>query len=531
MSRGPSMVIVGPRRLRPDSIAVWLDTGTRHVFKFRQPLTIQGKRTVYRSLPMDALQAKADIHILLVEDNPVDAELVQVKLDAYQPGTYRFTHVNRLADAVRAVTNGDFQAVLVDLNLPDMQGPQTFAALSEAAPQIPYVILTAQANQRQALDLVRMGAQDYLLKDGLGSDLLGRAVHYAMARKEIEKRLEDAAHFDALTGLPNRALFHNRLDRAIARARRKESRVTLLFLDLDRFKMVNDSMGHAAGDELLGQVGQRFKTAVRKSDTVARMGGDEFTVIIEDADKLNTVFHIATKLLHLFDEPFCVNGQDFYVGTSIGIASCRDGVCDPDTLLSQADDAMYQAKACGGNRYWLYSEQPEPIEEDGVEDEGAELAPDSKVIFTDAEDDATLTEVADVMLVDDNPGDRRLITEAFREARMRHRLRVVTDGHKAVACLRRQQVSQLNNIPRLILLDLNMPGFDGFEILQQIRQEPSLDRVAVVMLSTSSDEQDVRRAYALGANAFVAKPASFQRSVQVINTLVRYWMDIVQPVP
>jgi diguanylate cyclase (GGDEF)-like protein len=474
---------------------------------------------------MEASVDQGHIRILMVEDDPVDARFIQHQLDTYMPGQYRFTHVTRVSDALDALASGDFRVVLLDLNLPDMQGPQTFSTLSEAAPNIPLIVIAGLTDRSLALDLVRMGAQDYLVKDELSGGLLGRAVHYAMARKEIERKLEDAAHFDALTGLPNRAMFNNRLDRAIARASRRGSRVSLLFMDLDRFKAVNDTMGHAAGDFLLAQLGQRFKAEVRRSDTVARMGGDEFTVIIEDAEDLSTVFHIANKLLHLFDEPFCIEGQDVFVGTSIGIASCSDGECNADTLLSQADDAMYQAKDCGGNRYWLYRELPEAA----VEREEEVPSPVAGSAAPEPAPETHSSDVADVLLVDDNPVDRRLITEAFREVRMRHRLRVVTDGRKALSCLQRQDGSQAHRIPKLILLDLNVPGFDCFDILRQIRAEPRLSRVPVIMLSSSSDTATIDRAYDLGVDAFVTKPASLQRSVQVIDTLVRYWLDVVRP--
>lgn len=477
---------------------------------------------------MQLTEETSEIRVLLVEDNPADAAFVRHQLIGYQGRQYHIELVNRLETAVEVLSERPFGVILLDLHLPDAQGMETFVTLNEVVPHLPVIVLTGQSDHDQAVKLVKLGAQDYLLKDELNAGLLSRAIRYAIARKDIEKELDDAAHYDALTGLPNRALFHDRLDQAIARSRRRDTVLHLMFMDLDHFKEVNDTLGHAAGDELLRQLGERFDGITRSSDTVARMGGDEFTMIVEDAESDEALLNIANKLLHLFDEPFAVAGTEVTVGTSIGIATCSNGALSADSLLSRADEAMYRAKECGGNCYWIYPESaPDPANEvkgnEGMED-GDD---DAKWRFAEVEW-GLHSDSADVMLVDDNPGDRRLMTEAFREARLRHRLRVVSDAGKVLECLRRRGPKVGYALPRLILLDINMPGTSGFDMLGEIRELPGLSGIPVVIFSTSNDPQDVQRAYELGADAYVKKPSGFSHTVRVVDTLVRYWLDTVK---
>jgi diguanylate cyclase (GGDEF)-like protein/PAS domain S-box-containing protein len=162
-------------------------------------------------------------------------------------------------------------------------------------------------------------------------------------RKHAQQALEHQALHDALTGLPNRVLARDRLDQAILLARRQQTRVALLIIDLDHFKEVNDTFGHQAGDQLLRQVGERFTAELRETDTVARLGGDEFAIVLLAADADGASL-IATKLLVALERPFIVEGQALDVGASIGIAVYPDHADTADTMLRRADIAMYVAK-------------------------------------------------------------------------------------------------------------------------------------------------------------------------------------------
>jgi diguanylate cyclase (GGDEF)-like protein/PAS domain S-box-containing protein len=171
------------------------------------------------------------------------------------------------------------------------------------------------------------------------------------SRIQAEERLQYLATRDALTGLPNRLLLHERLTQAIAQAKRSGHRVGVLFIDLDRFKNVNDTLGHRIGDELLKRVTASLSAALRETDLLARLGGDEFMVIVEDFDDPSVLGRIAQKLLDAIAQPFEIESHDIYVTSSIGIAVYPDDSDDPEELLKHADVAMYRSKELGRNTY------------------------------------------------------------------------------------------------------------------------------------------------------------------------------------
>ena len=175
-------------------------------------------------------------------------------------------------------------------------------------------------------------------------------------RKAIEARTWQQANYDDLTGLPNRNLFMDRLKQMLVEATRDGHRVAVMYLDLDRFKYVNDTLGHDTGDQLLSQAGQRLACCVRESDTVSRLGGDEFTVILRDIASEHAVVVVAEKILEIFLRPFLLNNREAYVGASIGITLFPTDATDPSDLLRNADTAMYQAKEAGRNTYRFFTQ-------------------------------------------------------------------------------------------------------------------------------------------------------------------------------
>ncbi len=184
-------------------------------------------------------------------------------------------------------------------------------------------------------------------------DASGEVTHYVAIQSDItpikdaEERLRHLAHHDLLTGLPNRLLFANALQLSMARAARHGQRLALLFIDLDRFKFVNDSLGHAAGDQLLIEIGQRLKATVRAEDAVARLGGDEFTVVVEEAGSADSVAALARKLIEAVSVPVTVAGRQIAVSASVGIALFPEDADTVDNLCKAADSAMYRAKEHG----------------------------------------------------------------------------------------------------------------------------------------------------------------------------------------
>lgn len=176
-------------------------------------------------------------------------------------------------------------------------------------------------------------------------------------RKRSEEELLRLANYDSLTGLPNRSLFMDRLEQGIGRTSRKNTLLGLLYIDLDRFKIINDSMGHTAGDELLTLAGKRFFECVRNSDTVCRLGGDEFTIILPEMQDISDAGKVAEKILMVMKEPFELDGERINISPSIGVSIYPDDAEDIESLLKNADSAMYFAKSKGRNNYQYYTQE------------------------------------------------------------------------------------------------------------------------------------------------------------------------------
>ncbi len=421
--------------------------------------------------------AATQLHVLLVEDNPLEAELVGELLRRSRHDSFELQHAACLADAIARVERGGIDVVLLDLSLPDSTGLATYRRVHAAAPRLPVVILTNLDDEQVAGCAVREGAQDFLTKRELDTAVLTRAVRYAVERTRAEEALLDSeqryalavegandglwdwniaagaaffsprwaailgvepglvgssvdewfsrvhpddanglketlnAHFagtdehfehehrlrcadldyrwvlargvavrdgggaptrmagsltditvrkraeerllhdafhDALTGLPNRTLFLDRLGLSLEQSRRHKGIVfAVLFLDLDRFKNLNDSLGHSAGDSLLVDFASRLKSCVRPGDTVARMGGDEFGVLLTDVRAPEDATRVAERIQELLEEPFEIGPHEVVITASIGIALGSAEYDRPEDMLRDTDTAMYRAKAAG----------------------------------------------------------------------------------------------------------------------------------------------------------------------------------------
>ncbi|KJU86649.1 PAS/PAC and GAF sensor-containing diguanylate cyclase/phosphodiesterase [Candidatus Magnetobacterium bavaricum] len=174
-------------------------------------------------------------------------------------------------------------------------------------------------------------------------------------KKEAEERLKYIAHFDVLTGLPNRMLFFDRLEQAIVQAKRYSYLVALLYVDLNRFKHINDTYGHQIGDLVLRESAKRLCSCMRDADTVARIGGDEFNVILSRVGEKNDVQHIAEKIIAAMNRPFYFDGIECFIGVSIGISLYPHDARDTDMLIKKADSVMYQVKALGRSDFMFCS--------------------------------------------------------------------------------------------------------------------------------------------------------------------------------
>ncbi len=219
---------------------------------------------------------------------------------------------------------------------------------------------------------VRDFEQDIVFDDGSIRHLVGNAaplrdsngkVYGAVAafidittRRNMEEQIRRMAHFDSLTSLPNRILLMDRLEQALAISQRNHSKTSVIFMDLDHFKAINDSLGHHVGDMLLQQVAERIRGALREVDTVSRLGGDEFVMVLPELRHSEDAKTIAEKLLHALDEDFYISGDRLRISPSMGISIYPDHAADASTLIRIADKAMYHAKQAGRNTYRFYED-------------------------------------------------------------------------------------------------------------------------------------------------------------------------------
>ncbi len=304
-----------------------------------------------RALDVDA---DSPVMVLLVEDSDTSADLVQTALAKL--GGFECFRVVRLADAIESVHNARFDTIITDLSLPDARGLDAVVKLRKAAPDATLVVCSGAEEDALALQVIELGAQDFLVKGYHDADSMGRAVRFARVRRQGEQRLARMAFTDALTGLWNRAVFSQRLDEALAQAKRHTSRLGVIYVDLDGFKGVNDTHGHDAGDQLLLQIATRLRDVVREYDTVARLGGDEFAVLVTHLVP-GALLATAERIAAAVALPVSHNGARFQVTASIGLAEYPEHALDAVLLLKLADDAMYRSKRSGKSQV----QAPQPV--------------------------------------------------------------------------------------------------------------------------------------------------------------------------
>ncbi len=332
------------------------------------------------------------VSILLVDDRPENLCALEASLE---PLGQRLVCVSSGDDALRAVLDEDFAVILIDVKMPGLDGFETIELLRERerSRHIPIIFLSGYSDDDHVLCSYSAGAVDYLLKpfnsDALRSkvsvfvhlrqnELALKAAHVDLERrveertaelvasnkalereiierKTAEQRLFEQAHHDGLTGLPNRALLMAHLDRAVAQWRRRAARgFAVMMIDLDRFKSVNDSLGHLAGDQLLTSFARRLESCLREVDTAARLGGDEFAVLLDGITDLRDATRLAERIQHALVRSFSVDGKELFASASIGIVVMNDSYRRGDELLRDADTALYRAKEAGRARYQVF---------------------------------------------------------------------------------------------------------------------------------------------------------------------------------
>lgn len=287
------------------------------------------------------------VSVLLVEGDPEGADRLRALLGRAGSADHldaRVEQATSLDAALERLAAGGVDVVLLDLELPDSQGLTTFERASAFAPDVPFIILTDVADDRLAVGTVQGGAQDYLVRSEIRPSILGRAVLYAIERHRLIAALRSLSLIDDLTGLYNRRGFTELGEQYIKLAWRSGRAITLVYLDVDRFKSINDTLGHHVGDRALKRVAEVLRSTFRRSDIVARLGGDEFAVLA-----LETTGESAEWLAQRLREGVSVenasNHEPFRLAASVGVArSMGDQKVSLEDLMAQADAAMYREK-------------------------------------------------------------------------------------------------------------------------------------------------------------------------------------------
>jgi diguanylate cyclase (GGDEF)-like protein len=287
----------------------------------------------------------ATFDMLLVEDNPGDARLLTEALKEV-PGLGCTIHQSRtLEDAVGAMIDREFDVVIADLSLPDSAGLSTFLRLQTASPEVPVVVLTGLDDRRVALQAVRAGAQDFLVKGSVEPEAMASALRYAVERHQVMGELKKLSFVDDLTQLYNRRGFFTFGGQLLELLDRREQRAVLVFADLDDLKVINDQHGHGMGDMALRGAADALKAALRGSDVVARIGGDEFAALALDASEQD-VRAMTARLHMILEEWRGTHDLPFDVHMTTGSVAYGVGGYDSSLsdLLSRADALMYERK-------------------------------------------------------------------------------------------------------------------------------------------------------------------------------------------
>lgn len=301
------------------------------------------------------------LRALIVDDSDDDTLLLvlELKRNGYTPEYRRVDTAPAMREALQRAT---WDVILADYTMPQFSAMAALSIVQASGLDLPFIVVSGNIGEDIAVAAMKAGAHDYIMKNSLKRLVPAierelRDYEVRRERKRAEERLAYLAYYDPVTDLPNRSLLLDRLSQALAYGHRHEAPVAVMFLDLDRFKQINDTFGHAAGDHLLKVVAQRLTHYVRESDTVARLGGDEFVVVISEMVHAADANSIAQGILQVMADPVVIEGQELYISASIGISIYPTDGSDIPTLLKKADAALYRAKELGRNNYQSYTRE------------------------------------------------------------------------------------------------------------------------------------------------------------------------------
>lgn len=301
---------------------------------------------------------------LLLKDNDLNFHAIHGAISSADL-QLKFDHAPAMIRAKELIEQQQYDVILTDIDLPDSAGVETITTLLSLASNTPVVVISNTDSDMLAIEAVHLGADDYIPKHYISdSSLVGRILRHVVERHQfkldmakVRDRERFLAHYDQCTGLPNRLLFLDRLHQAVMQAQRNSYQFAIFFIDLDRFKYTNDTVGHTAGDEVLRCIGKRMKKLIRDSDTVARFSGDEFVLILHFSHDRDAMTHLAEKIIEEINKPIPFGHNLCHVGASIGIACYPNHGNCPEHLIKNADMAMYEAKSRGRNQIHFFTQE------------------------------------------------------------------------------------------------------------------------------------------------------------------------------
>ena len=306
---------------------------------------------------------KPSLQILMIEDDMGDMVVVERMLQQCQQ-QYAIKHCQSLEDALYCLETDIFDLALLDLSLPDSFGLSALDKIRPSAPDMPIVVLTGLSDDNLALQALEQGAQDYIVKGSATAELLERTLRYAIQRQQIQsenrrllQKMEELARHDPLTGVANRLAFSENLEREWKRSERILNPLSCVLLDIDFFKRINDSFGHAAGDQTLRVVADTLKSISRGSDFVGRIGGEEFCILLPDSNEEAAVAWAERVRVKIAELLIPVDRDELQITASMGVSSRRDDLTKPQQLVDHADEAMFVAKQRGaqpGHQLWPF---------------------------------------------------------------------------------------------------------------------------------------------------------------------------------
>jgi len=298
------------------------------------------------------------VKILLVDDDPDFARIFQMSLRAERRVSFEVETVSTLESALKVLQEKHFQLILLDLGLPDSRGLETFEKLVAVHPEIACVILSGTDDEALSLEAVKKGAQDYVVKGEIRGEMLARILSYALERhlqkqriKELNEHLEKLSFLDPLTQLLNRRGLQRMLSRELEISDREGANLSVILLDLDNFKPINDTFGHAVGDIVLQELSKVLKRTVRGTDYVSRIGGDEFIILLPNT-RLAEGIHFSERIRLAISQTTVVvaGGETVKVTASLGVMSVNKRTASIDSLLEETHAALSKSKRSGKNR-------------------------------------------------------------------------------------------------------------------------------------------------------------------------------------